>query len=246
MTHALIPPMTNDYFSRQVAETLRINQNLQEIEHPSTKKLPIYWKLDVNLVNQYPKYPNGCEAATIVMLLNYYGIDITLEEWITNYLPQKEVYEKNGKRYGPNPAHYYAGDPTSEKRGWGCFEPVIQEGIQNLLKDLNQTEKIHINTNNKKESLNSLSNLSSPIMIWTTIDYLEVTEIYEWFHYDSKETYTYPKNSHVVLITGVDNNYYYINDPLKNEKNIKVEKEQLEKSFDSMGRQAIYLNQTLI
>ena len=73
------------------------------------------------------------------MLLNYYGIDITLEEWITNYLPQKEVYEKNGKRYGPNPAHYYAGDPTSEKRGWGCFEPVIQEGIQNLLKDLNQT-----------------------------------------------------------------------------------------------------------
>lgn len=109
--------MTNDYFSKQVTETLRIKQNPQEIEHPSTKKLPIYWKLDVNLVNQYPKYPNGCEAATIVMLLNYYGIDITLEEWITNYLPQKEVYEKNGKRYGPNPAHYYAGDPTSEKRG---------------------------------------------------------------------------------------------------------------------------------
>ena len=39
----------------------------------------------------------------------------------------------------------------------------------------------------------------------------------------------------------MDENYYYINDPLKEEKNIKVPKEQLENSFDSMGRQFISL-----
>ena len=49
-------------------------------------------------------------------------------------------------------------------------------------------------------------------------------------------------NSHVVVLTGYDDTYYYINDPLKNEKNIPVLKEDLERSFDSLGRQAIFLN----
>jgi len=52
-------------------------------------------------------------------------------------------------------------------------------------------------------------------------------------------TYTYPKNSHTILITGVDELYYYINDPLKKEKNLLIPKEKLEKSYDSMGRQLI-------
>ena len=60
------------------------------------------------------------------------------------------------------------------------------------------------------------------------------------FHIE--DIYTYPMNSHVVVLTGYDDTYYYINDPLKNEKNIPVLKEDLERSFDSLGRQAIFLN----
>ena len=58
--------------------------------------------LDVPLINQNPDYPNGCEAAAATMLLNYLGIDITLEDFINNYLPMSDVYEKDGIRYGPN------------------------------------------------------------------------------------------------------------------------------------------------
>lgn len=39
------------------------------------------------------------------------------------------------------------------------------------------------------------------------------------------------------MVTGVDENYYYINDPLKEEKNIAIQKDLLESSFDSLGRQ---------
>ena len=39
-----------------------------------------------------------------------------------------------------------------------------------------------------------------------------------------------------MVVTGVDENYYYINDPLKEEKNIAIQKDLLE-SFDSLGRQ---------
>lgn len=70
----------------------------------------------------------------------------------------------------------------------------------------------------------------------------QVKEVFTWTSYDKKETYTYPKDEHVVVLTGYDEDYYYINDPLKNEKNIKVKKAQLEKSYDSLGRQSVAIN----
>lgn len=81
-----------------------------------------------------------------------------------------------------------------------------------------------------------------PSIIWVTQDYRESVEVYERFSYDRKYTYTYPKKSHAVLLTGMDENYYYINDPLKNEKNIKVPMTDLEASFNNMGRQFISIN----
>ena len=90
-----------------------------------------------------------------------------------------------------------------------------------------------------KTAADQLNGTFTPFLIWTTIDYTEAKDIYEWFSYDKKSTYTYPKNSHVVVVTGVDENYYYINDPLKNEKNISIEKDLLETSFDSLGRQLL-------
>lgn len=53
------------------------------------------------------------------------------------------------------------------------------------------------------------------------------------------DTYTYPKNSHTIVVTGVDKEYYYVNDPLQSEGNTKVKKKDLEKSFDSLGRQVV-------
>lgn len=243
LTHALIPPFTEDYYLNAMTLTKQKKKS-GEIEYKSQNFQENFWKEEVNLINQNPDYPNGCEAATAVMLLNHYNMNISLNEFITDYLKKEKVYELNQKRYGPNPATTYAGDPSSKTRGWGCFEPVIEISMKKVMetKYKNLTKKIHIEMNQNKESLNTLSSLSIPIMIWTTIDYQEVSEVYEWFSYDSKFTYTYPKNSHAVLMTGVDEFYYYINDPLKKEKNIKVKKQELENSFDSMGRQAIYLN----
>lgn len=91
--------------------------------------------IDVPLINQNPNYPNGCEAAAATMLLNYLGINITLEDFIKNYLPMSDVYEKDGVRYGPNPSVSYAGNPADQARGWGVLEPVIANAITTILKE---------------------------------------------------------------------------------------------------------------
>ena len=199
---------------------------------------------DAPLVSQNPKYPNGCEAASAVMLLNYYGIEITLDEFIEQYLPKNKVYESEGVRYGPDPSKYYAGDPASEKREWGTFDVVISEAIQKVIED-KQTENPYLmETISLNENKNALKEFfqATPVLIWVATDYKEVETVYEWRRKKKKYTYTYPMNSHVVVLTGYDDTYYYINDPLKNEKNIPVLKEELERSFDSLGRQAVFLN----
>ena len=262
LKNALIPTLSNDYFTNQLALTnqakIKEDYDYTEGQQYAMYNDPWYQEvidnlyqmepLDVPLINQNPDYPNGCEAAAATMLLNYLGINITLEDFINNYLPMSDVYEKNGVRYGPNPAISYAGNPKDPSRGWGTFEPVIVNAITTILKkQKKENPKLEYNMyeNDEKYSLKTaadqLNGTFTPFLIWTTIDYTEAKDIYEWFGYDKKNTYTYPKNSHVVVVTGVDENYYYINDPLKSEKNIPIEKEQLEKSFDSLGRQLILI-----
>jgi len=176
------------------------------------------------------------------MLLNYIGIDITLSNFIDNYLEKNSVYESDGERYGPDPSLTYAGDPASNNRGWGAFEPVVARSITKVLEAYQKDREFNLLLSEYDcKPLYFLAAENYPVIIWVTIDYQEANEIYNWRSYDGKYTYTYPKNSHTIVLTGMDKDYYYINDPLKNTKNVKVPKEQLEKSFDSMGRQFISL-----
>ncbi len=252
LKHAIIPTLSNDYYSQQLALTnytkLYVEGYTGEIPSFENVYLEAYKvsnqeKKDVPLIKQNPSYPNGCEATSATMLLNYYGIDITLKEFIDTYLNKGNVYEKNGIRYGPDPSQYYAGSPSDEKRGWGCFDKVIEEALIRTIymySKENSSIDFHVILPTSKKPLQEVA-FVAPAIIWVTIDYEEVTEVYEWQSYDKKKTFTYPKNSHAVVLTGYDSTYYYINDPLKSEKNIPVLKEKLEKSYDSLGRQTIYL-----
>ncbi len=236
LKNMVVPSFMNDYYTKQLILT-NYAKSVEEKEELGYGERGLF---DVPLVTQNPDYPNGCEAASAVMLLNYYGVDISLKTFIDDYLPQKAIYEENGLRYGPDPSLYYAGDPASSNRGWGCFNTVIEEAISNILKDYHIEDK-EVVLQMKKVSLYELKK-DRPMIIWTTIDYDVANYVYTWVDEESMNlSYTYPRNSHVVVITGYDDDYYYINDPLKTEKNIKVEKGVLEKSFDSLGRQSIYI-----
>lgn len=243
--NAIIPTLGNDYYQAQISLVKNAKKYPKEMEYEAENVSNYetnYTVKNVNLVNQNPDYPNGCEAASATMILNYYGIPISLQEFAEKYLMKEPVYEKDGMRFGPNPAIYYAGDPKDFSRGWGCFEPVIASAMQQVFNDYkleNKDINIEILRSDEKQPLSYYANLDIPIMIWTTIDYEEANEVYEWFSYDKKYTYTYPKNSHTVVVTGLDETYYYVNDSLKDQKNIPVKREMLERSFDSAGRQVV-------
>ncbi len=252
LKQAIIPSLKDDYYTNQLILSKKDNnhsfyeyQDVLDKYYSSLKNSFIINNFP--LVQQNPNYPNGCEVASATMLLKHYGINIDMKEYVDSYLPQEEVYEKDGLRYGPDPSKYYAGDPSDSSRGWGTFLPVIKNSLYTIFKDkLPEGTVGHVYTSDDKLPLEEYVQNGSPVLVWTTTDYSEAKDIYEWFSYDKSRTYTYPKNAHVVVIVGMDKKYYYINDPLKDEKAIKVPRKKFNKSYDSMGRQALNIEITNI
>lgn len=252
LKQAIIPSLKDDYFTNQLIlskkesdESIYNYEDILDVYYNSLK-----YSFIINnfpLVKQNPDYPNGCEVASATMLLKYYGINIDMKEYVDNYLPKKEVYEEDGLRYGPDPSQYYAGNPGDSSRGWGTFLPVIKNSLYTIFKDKLPADTVgHVYTSEDKLPLEEYVQTGNPVLTWTTVDYSEAKDIYEWFSYDKSRTYTYPKKAHVVVIVGMDKKYYYLNDPLKDEKAIKVLRKEFDKSYDSMGRQALYIEITNI
>lgn len=217
------------------------SSNTQPTTQPVVTNTNNYLITNVPYVCQNPSYPNGCEAASTVMLLNYYGMNVSLSDFINNYLSKDKVYKVDGVRYGPNPETCYAGDPASPRGGWGCFTTAIENAVNKLI-NARYANKYTVRKNTSNASLPELAKSKKPFAVWTTITYNVVQGQYTWKSYDGKVTYTYPKDQHVIVIIGQDDNYYYVNDPLKGYGNTKIAKSTLERSFDSMGRKAIFID----
>lgn len=252
LKQAIIPSLKDDYFTNQlILSKKESNYSIYEYEDVLDK---YYSKLQYSyitknfpLVKQNPDYPNGCEVASATMLLKYIGIDIDMETYVNSFLPKEAVYEEGGVRFGPDPSEYYAGDPSDPKRGWGTFLPVIKNSLYTIFKKMLPLDTVgHVYTSEDKRPLEEYVQSGNPVLVWTTTDYSEAKDVYEWFSYDKSKTYTYPKNAHVVVIIGMDKDYYFLNDPLKDEKEIKVLRKKFDKSYDSMGRQALYIETTNI
>lgn len=195
---------------------------------------------EVPFILQNPDYPNGCESVSAVMLLQSYGIDMTVKEFVDDYLSKDVIFSKDGDRFGPNPRDTYAGDPRSATGGFGIFEPGIRSAIAKALYEKAEDDTdYHVYGSETKAPLSLQASEGLPIVIWATQNYEPVKEMFSWRSYDSHDTYTYPKNSHTIVVVGMDEEYYYVNDPLLDSGNWKIEKKKLEDSFDSMGRQVV-------
>ena len=79
-------------------------------------------------ISQKGAYPTGCESVSTVMLLQYLGYKLSVDDFIRECLDIKEFEEHDGVLYGPDPREYFCGDPYSED-GMGCYAPVIVKAL---------------------------------------------------------------------------------------------------------------------
>ena len=175
--------------------------------------------------------------------LQYAGVDITVEEFIDNYLPQGNApyTREDGTLVGADPWKVFLGSPYEES-GWGCYAPVITGALEQLLQDRG-LEGLSVQEL-EGESLDKLCreyiDAGTPVLLWATIAMEAPVESTQFFLEDSGQLFTWLYPLHCLLLTGEDKDCYYFNDPLEG-KNVAYPKEQVEAAYEGIGMQSVVL-----
>lgn len=193
-------------------------------------------KIDVPYIDQSVKYPTGCESVSAVMLLQYLGVSVTVDEFIDKYLELSGFEEKNGELYGPNPYECFCGSPYDEE-SFGCYAPVICRALQKAAGT--DYEFIDETGTPVRQLLEKYIDQGMPVIFWACINMREPITGPCWKLHDCDETFTWISNEHCMLLVGYDEEGYYFNDPYENNGVIRYPKEVVEDRHSAQHSQAV-------
>ena len=207
---------------------------------PTTAKVQSSVRLDVKNILQNPELPTGCEITSATILLNYYGYSVDKEQ-MCKYLPQSNRFYTNddGVLIGPDTNEYFVGNPSAlHGRGLQCFAPVIEKAVNNYLIAEMSAYRAKAIVGKDLEYFYSYLSAGHPICVWATIGMVKTKKVQGWYN-ESMEPVTSYRNIHCLVMTGYDDEYIYVSDPLG--KFTKVDKELFKDRYQSVGRQAVVL-----
>lgn len=192
--------------------------------------------IQVPYIDQSVKYPTGCESVSTVMLLQYLGYDISVDEFIADYLEMKAFEEREGQLFGADPNLYFCGSPY-DKDSFGCYAPVICKALEKAIGDKYETRN-ETNTS-VDELIRKYIDADMPVIFWACINMREPIVGPEWKLFDSEEVFTWISNEHCMLLVGYDEEGYYFNDPHENRGLIRYEKELVENRHKAQYSMAV-------
>lgn len=194
--------------------------------------------LDAPYISQLGVYPTGCESVSAVMALQYLGIDITVDQFIDDYLDlgSEPWLSDSGAMYGGDPWKTFLGDPR-EASGWGCYAPVIEKAIRKAV----DTERYQVSAlfGIPLEVLcETYLEQNIPVIVWGTIDMEYPTPGDCWLIEGTKRELQWMRPEHCLLLVGYDQEFYYFNDPTAG-KQYAYEKGDCEAAYEGLHAQAV-------
>lgn len=196
--------------------------------------------LDVPYINQRAKYPTGCESVSAVMVMRYWGMNISPEYFIDNLLAKGSVpvRDSTGTYFGDDPRKVFLGNPYSEL-GWGCYAPVIVNAINKYIDhdkfEVNAVYGLSPDTLCKRYIDNGI-----PVLFWATADMEPAENGKTWYINGTSETFTWKRPMHCLVLVGYNDSGYFFNDPLQS-KNFYYSKSSVTAAYNALGRQAVIL-----
>ncbi len=185
---------------------------------------------------QYPELYRGCEVTSLAMLLKYKGIAVDKMTLADKIFKDPTPYErKDGKIYYGHPNQGFIGDIyKAQNKGLG----VYHQPIYNLLCEYLPNEAIDL-TGCEFDDLYYLLEKKVPVWIIINSTYrtLPSSSFEQWETPIGKIGITYKEHS--VVITGYDDQYIYINDPMLSGTNFKKPRSSFIAAWEQMGRQAV-------
>ena len=187
-------------------------------------------------IDQSGAYPTGCESVSAVMLLQFLGVDITVDEFIEKYLEKQDFEKRDGEMFGPDPRKYFCGSPYPEA-AFGCYAPVIAGAMKRVLGGT-YTVKDESGTDTA-ELIRRYIDKGMPVVYWACINMREPVIGPQWKLMDTGQIFTWVSNEHCMLLVGYDGEGYYFNDPYNNNGLIHYPKEVVEERHRAQHMQAV-------
>lgn len=192
-------------------------------------------QLDVPFIHQLeaPSLINGCEVTSLAMLLNYYGIDVS-KNTLAEQIATVPVEYADGFKGDPNEG--FVGDMNDEFWAMGVFVSPIAD-LANQYAPIGYT----VVASEKTPLDDLLEQVASGQPVWTlvTIDFTPPENSdYKLWETRNGELYL-TTNIHAAVITGFNDTYIYVNDPLET-KDRPIARQQFEQTFNEMGNQSLY------
>lgn len=186
----------------------------------------------VSLIQQLPELPRGCEVTSLAMLLQYAGVSVD-KMTLANEINTISYKDQNGLNGNPNVG--FVGDLYSfDNSGYGVYHTPIAQLAETYLPG-----RIVDLTGSSIESVYNMIDNGSPVWVITNSRFsaLPESEFITWNTASGEIQVTY--REHSVLVVGYDENYVYLNDPLKDEAYTSVSRDIFEESWIQMGSQAV-------
>ncbi len=224
---------------RQKEEILKKKKEEEEEQkkrEEEQKKIAAKQKImNVGLVSQLPEYKNGCEITALTMMLNYNGINVD-KHTLANKVKKDSTaikYDSKGNivEWG-NPEVGFVGDITGKTKGYSIdpapLIPLLNEYLPDRALNLTGVDYSEI----ERILLDGRT-----IIVWVTSDFKLPSRPAQWT--SNGQVIHGNFSQHAVLLTGIDENFLYYNDPLGNKQGASVSKKDFKSIWHSMGNKAL-------
>ena len=194
------------------------------------------YKIQVPYIDQSVKYPTGCESVSAVMLLQYLGYEISVDEFISKYLECRDMEMREGVLYGPDPNECFCGSPYDED-SYGIYAGGLKKALDKAAGDRYCFEDE--SGTPIEELLRKYIDQDMPVIFWACINMRKEIPGPEWKLLDTGERFLWISNEHCMLLVGYDEENYYFNDPYDNNGVIGYSKQLVEKRHAAQHSMAL-------
>lgn len=194
------------------------------------------YKIQVPYIDQSVKYPTGCESVSAVMLLQYLGYEISVDEFISKYLECRDMEMREGVLYGPDPNECFCGSPYDEE-SYGIYAGGLKKALDKAAGDRYCFEDE--SGTPIEELLGKYIDQDMPVIFWACINMRKEIPGPEWKLLDTGERFLWTSNEHCMLLVGYDEENYYFNDPYDNNGVIGYSKQLVEKRHSAQHSMAL-------
>ena len=197
------------------------------------RKKRSYMISNVKTINQYSiGFPTGCESTALTILLNYYGVNVSVAD-VVNLLPKGDLpHSENGIIYGGNPYLEFIGHPT-DPYSYGVYDLPIEDVANHFKPGI---------INGTGMSLNQVLELvrqGRPVIVWNTMN-LAVPYINQtWIYKPTGETIKWLTSLHALVVIGYTEGEVIVSDSL-NGKVRYFNKSTFEGRYNAFGKRALY------